>query len=246
MNLLSASIFTEYTLTFDDYISLTKVFSVFIFIIFFLSKSIVSSTKQLAWVLSLVNAFVMTVVSIIYLAVKVGDVIPKVSNLESIADVFHAKNDYCSIICLWFGLVCIYDLILGILFYPKYVQLLTGYVHHSVYLWIMYFSITGNGGIMTSRPFSPCFVFAGIEEIPTFLLALGSVNSDYRTDQGFGITFFFLRILFHIFLLGYSYYSGCDTATTVIYSMALVLHLNWFFTWVQKYSRPAKSDKKKS
>lgn len=139
--------------------------------------------------------------------------------------------------CIWFGLANIVDLLFGILYYRKYLGLLTAYFHHSVFIWMMYCGTTGNTGLGKTTVFAPAFEFMLIEEIPTFLLALGSVFPQFRTDLGFGITFFLLRICYHAYFLAYTYYSGTDGLVIFLFSLTMVMHLNWFYTWVTKYGK---------
>ena len=96
-------------------------------------------------------------------------------------------------------------------------------------------STTGNGFFIHSEVFCASFVYVAIEELPTFLLALGSVFPSCRTDFGFGITFFFLRLVYHTYMLIYSILSKTDYIVTILYILTLILHVFWFSTWVTKY-----------
>jgi hypothetical protein len=70
-------------------------------------------------------------------------------------------------ICTFFGTFCCLDLIFGVVFYPKQLDLLTGWVHHGMYLWLMYY--------LHSNSIQGGFSLFLVEELPTFLLALGNV-----------------------------------------------------------------------
>jgi len=200
--------------------------------------------KRLSWTISLVNSFAMTVIGIIYLIVKV----PQYQDLFFYGSYgrapFHSVSNVAFLVSLWFGLANIVDLAFGIIFYPKYLGLLTAYVHHSVFIWIMLIATTGNGIFMTATPFASSFMIMLIEELPTFLLALGSVFPAFRTDLGFGLTFFLLRIAYHGYFLSYSAISGSDTVCIVLYSLTMLLHLNWFYNWVTKYAFSSPKAKK--
>jgi hypothetical protein len=153
---------------------------------------------------------------------------------------FHEPtNNFTFLICLWFGMVNVFDIVVGHFFYPKYLGLLTGYVHHIVFIWTMLASTTGNGLFMTTRPFATPFVFMLIEEFPTFLLALGSMFPRLRTDAGFGLSFFLLRIVYHSYFACYAFLNShvVDGAILVLYAMTLAMHLNWFYSWVTKYGK---------
>ena len=128
------------------------------------------------------------------------------------------------------------DLLYGLIFYREQLGILTTYFHHTMYTWLMYFAITGNGLFMTTPgPFTTAFMFSTLEEIPTFLLALGSIFPGCRTDMGFGVTFFVFRILYHSCLLFHVIYTGGYSPVIGLLVLTLCMHLNWFTTWAMKY-----------
>ena len=95
------------------------------------------------------------------------------------------------------------------------------------------------GLFVRSTPFAPAFCIMLIEEIPTFLLALGSVISRLRTDLGFGVTFFVFRVAYHAYVTSYAIASRVSGAVIGLYLLTLALHLNWFYAWVTKYGKKA-------
>ena len=66
----------------------------------------------------------------------------------------------------------------------------------------------------------------------------------YR-DIGFGVSFFILRIVYHVIVMYFSITSGIDNAPIACFVLALVMHLNWFYTWMMKYSGIGNSNRKK-
>lgn len=183
-SILPDSMFEKYSLTDNDIIEYSKSFTIVLVLYCIVSKVLIKTPKKLAWSISILNSFVMVLASTTYIIHKFEDLQTVLRSQSSAVDLFHTKNDFTALVCLWFTLANVADILFGLVFYRKYLQLLTAYVHHSVYIWIMYFSVTGNGGLWTSRPFSPIFIFASIEEIPTFLMSLGSINKSLRTDSG--------------------------------------------------------------
>jgi hypothetical protein len=83
----------------------------------------------------------------------------------------------------------------------------------------------------SSIPFTAPFMIPCIEELPTFILALGSVFPSLRSDALFGFTFFILRIVFHAFLL----YNCPYSIKAVFLSISMVMQLAWFGKWVTSY-----------
>eukprot|EP01038_Epipyxis_sp_PR26KG_P006523 gene6523-8964_t len=228
--------FTTYSLANQDYIISSVIFSLILSLICLAGQSVFpKDPKKLCWVVSSVNSFCCTVIGIVYLYVKA----PKYKDFffygpEGLL-IFHNLDNISALVCLWFTLANIFDIGFGLIYYPKYIQLLTGYIHHSVYIWLMHTAVTGNGIFLLAKPFAPAFAFMLIEEMPTFFLGLGSMFPNLRTDIGFGSTFFLFRILFHGYMLTYSVFSKAQTVIIVMYTLTLLLHVHWFSTWITKY-----------
>ena len=192
--------------------------------------------KKLAWSLSMVNSGIMSLIGIVYLVEK----LPSYPRFFFLGDngirPFHGLNNVAVLVNIWFALANIVDLLFGMIFYPRFLGLLTAYIHHSVFIWIMWTSATGNGFFLQATPFAPAFSLMLIEEIPTFLLAVGSIFPSLRTDVGFGLTFFLLRICYHSYVFAYAIYSGVEVVALVLYTLTLALHIFWFYGWFTKYS----------
>ena len=108
-----------------------------------------------------------------------------------------------------------------------------------------YYSATGDGVFFQGNPFAKSFLTLYIEELPTFLLALGSVFPGLRTDMGFGITFFLFRVCYHGYMGCLSYKSNVDTPVVVLYALTFLLHCFWFYSWVSKYGSKSSSKQTK-
>jgi hypothetical protein len=106
-----------------------------------------------------------------------------------------------------------------------------------MYTWLMVFAITGKGGF-TSTPagFTTAFMFCSIEEVPTFILALGTIAPAFRSDMGFGLSFFLLRIVYHCAILFHEAHTGGYPPVIGLMVLTLGMHLNWFGVWVSKYA----------
>lgn len=145
---------------------------------------------------------------------------------------------YNSFICTFFGTFCFLDIVYGVLFYPKQIDLLTGWVHHSVYLWLMYYvHLHGlQGG----------FCLFLIEELPTFLLALGNVSRPWRTNLIFGACFFVTRIVWHAFLLGefWLHRREIEQPLWALVALTLALHVHWFYGFVRQQLRRLRAKRK--
>ena len=243
--------FRGYTLTQDDLqLAALKMVAV-ILAVFMWTLSLKPSEKQLAWVVSLINSFVMAITGTMYAIIILPKIVVPLLKFEGLDpwQVFEAPiTNFTALQCMWFAIANIIDLGLGMFFYRKYLHFLTAWVHHSVFIWLMYASTTGDTLFYKTKPFTSSFAIVVIEEIPTFLLALGSIFPMFRSDLGFGITFFILRIVYHSLFMMCAFYNigEIDNVILGLYAGTLMLHVNWFNTWQKKYGFVAKEHKKQS
>lgn len=246
VNLMGKENFENYTLSDNDIGLAISIFIVVLLAIGIVSKSVINEQKKLAWAVSLCNSFIMMNIGAIYLAAKAPS-IPGIfyygksnNNLER---VFHDEpSNFTTLTCLWFALANIFDLMFGCVYYRKYLDPLTGFIHHAVFIWLCFACTTGNGIFFKIRkPFASSFLLCLIEEFPTFLLALGTLFPMFRTNNGFGITFFLLRIVYHTYFMTYAFYLKADTPVLVLFIMTLLLHVKWFQAWMKKYGPFARS-----
>lgn len=233
-------LFLKFTLDFNQIFQISILFSCIWVGLFYTFKAFISETKKLGWVISLINSAVTTIFGFSYLFYNLN----RHKNFFFYGPdpnlIFYSVQNVEVIISIWFGSACIFDLLFGVIYYPKYLKLLTGYVHHTVFIWMMVFSCSGNGGFVKARPFTSAFVYMLIEELPTFLLSLGSIFPSCRTDLGFGITFLFLRIIYHFYIVTFAFISNFHTPGMCLYYATLGMHLLWFRDWTVSYSKTLK------
>jgi hypothetical protein len=193
--------------------------------------------KIMTWSISVVNSFAVSVLGCIYMCLhftEEGSYIPTFppSGTPEVKEMLHGKDDLGTICCIIFGVANIMDTLCGQIFYPENLSFLTTYFHHGVFTWLMVCAVTTQGGFITTETtFVPSFVMALPEEIPTFLLALGSLDERFRSDLAFGVTFFILRIVYHAFLLYYVIVNKMNVVTIGMYVLAMTLHVVWFKGW---------------
>lgn len=226
-------------LTMDDVIQAFFVFSLLILGVFVLGLiKFQGERRKLSWVISLLGSSSMTLLGTYYIL----NLLPRYEGIftygENIGiDVFHAVDNYAAYACIWFALINLYDLTLGLIFYRKYLDPLTAMVHHPVFIWIMYSSTTGKVFHLEGLPYARTFMLMTVEELPTFLLALGSVFPQFRTDIGFGLTFFLLRLAYHVYFFSLAFTKGASVTVKVLLALTLTLHAFWFKNWIVKYGK---------
>jgi hypothetical protein len=180
-------------------------------------------TARLAWIPALINSVVTTIISI-----KFVYLYPFNYSL----DYYVHKYDPLAIFAGYFFLAyLILDLVLGSIYYPKHIDPLSGYFHHIVYIGIF------GSWLYYGMAIPACLTF--FEEIPTVVLSLGHVYPQYRNDAIFGISFFFIRIVYHGYLVGVILVAKRLQPLLLYPSyLAMLMHLYWFFTWFRKYGLP--------
>jgi hypothetical protein len=119
----------------------------------------------------------------------------------------------------------IMDCSIGYYKYHKYLCSLSGYFHHIIYIFISLLSLKLN--------MASFYILFFIEELPTMILSIGHFNSNLRSDNLFGITFFITRILYHCFLIFYTYKHSI--LFVILGLLSFGLHSYWFKNWLVKY-----------
>jgi hypothetical protein len=191
--------------------------------------------KQKAYIISIKNALVMFLIGLYY---NNYYFISKL-NEESFFNILEEKDsiNLGKVIVLYFTAYLIMDVLIGRQEYHKYMNTLSGYFHHTVYIIINIVSLYI--GVY------PLYLLHMLSELPTFLLGIGSFDPDFRNDDLFGATFFLTRIAYHLFL---TYIFRQHTLLFYISLAALGLHCFWFSQWIKKYftvkDEPNKNDSK--
>eukprot|EP00873_Tetraselmis_striata_P037917 jgi/Tetstr1/458181/TSEL_044672.t1 len=138
----------------------------------------------------------------------------------------------------YFRVTLVVDLLLGVLFYRKQMDPLTTYFHHTAYFALLTWAINARVTL--------CFMLFLVEEIPTFLLALGSIDRRLRHDLLFGGSWLVLRIVYHsvpfytVFWLwnraGFEDPVMLDVIRGNL-ALTMALHLHWFSGWIRQQLR---------
>lgn len=114
-------------------------------------------------------------------------------------------------------------------YYPDQIQLLSGWVHHTLYLALMAWALSSH--------FTCGFCLFLPMEFPTWILAVGSIYPERRSDLLFGASFFATRILYHAMLLQRLLrIRDAPVPVWVPTLLAFALHCYWFALW---YVRPS-------
>ncbi|PVU89511.1 hypothetical protein BB561_005306 [Smittium simulii] len=180
-----------------------------------------TTEKQLAWILTFTTCVTVVLASIPYLLQLFYH------NLDVTKIV--VTDSFSLMICGFFEAYLIWDLLIGHKYYRSSFDLITGYFHHSFYiLLVFYVSMIG---------YSAIFTLVFIMELPTIVLAIGSINKALRKDWLFASCFFSTRLLLHIVLIYrfFSYFPNRLIWKLLVSS--LPLHIYWFYCFVKQQKR---------
>ncbi|KAJ3042974.1 hypothetical protein HDV00_006281 [Rhizophlyctis rosea] len=182
-----------------------------------------ATEKSRAWILTLLCATTLTIgcIPFIHSHLLLGP--------HSMAASPLTDSPLARYLCAFFVAYLITDLSIGSVCYPKHIDPMSGWFHHTLYM-IMVIGLLGAG-----VPGGFCTM--GLLELPTGVLALGSVNKKWRNDMVFGSTFFATRILYHAYFIQDLYFSFPGRWLWMVLAGVMPMHVVWFQGWVKQQLR---------
>lgn len=184
-------------------------------------SKIATSEKQVSWLLTFMSSTGLTLASI-----------PRFYKFWSSGwDIqsFQVDHTFDTMVLCYFVSYLILDMTLGSIYYKGQLNLLTGWIHHSVYTFMtVYFLCHRLGGF---------FVVASILELPTLIMALGCLWSNLRSDYLFASTFFTFRLVFHAFMIKTLKQNHHIQTLWIVAASIFPLHLFWFYGFILQQKR---------
>ena len=178
-------------------------------------------SKQKAWLTSVPISSALTVLGLMaFLKVET-------ENKWTFEYIYMNETKQARLSVLLFLSYQITDFVIGYFYFLDQFTLLTTYIHHSFYIWFMFYLLSNN--------YCNGFQIVFFMELPTAIMAVGKVFDKYRSDLGFGITFFVARIVFHIYSLYRLFCIHNSMLPMILCGVALVIHLGWFKDWMSTY-----------
>ena len=116
------------------------------------------------------------------------------------------------------------DMLVGYVFTPESMGFLTGYVHHTVYVCLVYYlrEHSHSNLIYLCLPF----------EIPTLILDLNRLDPQKRYNGAFAVSFVLCRVMYNIYII--TLMSELSAAYQSIATGMLLMHLYWLQEWFSK------------
>lgn len=177
--------------------------------------------KQKSFLITLFSSTVMSTLSLYsnYYLYKSG------FNMYYYKFEYNTTNEFLSIMSsAMFTSTLIMDCAIGFFHYHEQMKVISGYVHHIFFIFSSLVVYYYDGYTLLN-------LFL-INELPTVILAAGSVFPVLRNDFLFGTAMFFIRILYHGFLsvMNISY-----LPVSVASIPSFVVYIHWFKNWYRKY-----------
>ncbi|SAM05481.1 hypothetical protein [Absidia glauca] len=181
---------------------------------FYLSLALVAKTeKQISWVLTFASSVVCTIVSIpYYMRFWRSGWDMQLLGTESAV--------HTALVC-FFITYLVLDLTLGSMYYRRRITIATGWIHHSIYIVILFW-------LMRCRSAS-FFTVNAILELPTVILAVGSMRARWRSDLLFASTFFALRLVYHAWMISAVKKEHRIESLWLVAVLVFPLHVYWFY-----------------
>eukprot|EP00456_Euglypha_rotunda_P043489 TRINITY_DN3406_c0_g1_i2.p1 TRINITY_DN3406_c0_g1~~TRINITY_DN3406_c0_g1_i2.p1 ORF type:complete len:182 (-),score=14.90 TRINITY_DN3406_c0_g1_i2:249-794(-) len=130
---------------------------------------------------------------------------------------------------VFFIVYCLMDLLIGCAYfeYQEEMSILTGWCHHVFYAIVLVYILT--------EEISMAFGIFLPMEAPTIVLSLGHLKKQWRREKTFGISFFFLRLVYHIYLLNQFLRFKAYPYLWICVLLALFLHIHWWASWARSF-----------
>lgn len=179
--------------------------------------------KRRSWLLGLAAALVLSALSL-PLALELALAPP-----ARFAALVSTDSPTSRAALLFFSAEMVLDLAIGAVDYPAQVHELSGLAHHTAFLL---------GSWMTLRHGACGFFLGGaLVEVPTLLLAVGSVHRPWRADVAYALSFFLFRVAYALWYTArLALFSGLP-AFAAMMAASCCLNLVWFYSTVVALGR---------
>jgi hypothetical protein len=180
---------------------------------FWYKSNLARTERERAYVCTLLSSSITSIASLPL-------VYTLLTNHGQLAEIL-AYRTWTVIATTFFMTFLIMDLVIGSIFYRNKVELLTGWIHHITYLCVLTWAI--------SNQYTAVFIMMCLLELPTFILAIGSVRSYLRRDYLFASTFVLTRIMFHAYAIWTAYKMEPFGPVMLALSAFFPIHCFWFY-----------------
>ncbi|KAI9278704.1 hypothetical protein BDA99DRAFT_554319 [Phascolomyces articulosus] len=175
-------------------------------------SGLAKNEKQISWLLTFASSLVCTLISVpCFIQFWLSGWNIRMLGIES---TWHTAS-----VCFFISYL-ILDLSFGSIYYRRRITFLTGWFHHTLYIFFLLWFLR-----MRTASF---FCTAAILELPTLILAAGSLSKAWRCDFLFASTFFFLRLVLHAWMIVQLKHHHRVESLWIVAVVVYPLHLYWF------------------
>lgn len=191
---------------------------------YFVGRKFITNEKQRAWIITLTISLILSFYGL-YMFIKF------IYNQFSIEFLLNYKLSYFEMLSHHlFSSYLLLDLVIGLIDYPKQINLMTGWVHHIMYLIICYF--------YQNTRYSALIMLCYIVEIPTFILGLCKFYPQVDLLKHIFTNIFFIfricglgSITIKCIMIGINY--GIDYGVMLSLILSMCLNSYWFLKMIK-------------
>ena len=171
-----------------------------------------------SWLIQILISSTMSVVSFPFF-------LKSMESENDFKDVMYRETGLYRRYTLFFVIASYMDLFIGSIEYPDYLDVFSGWFHHLLFIYVISYPLH----------YATCgsFLILTITEVPSFIIALGTIVPKLRSDYLFGSSFFVLRILYAAWCLHMHWRLAPYSYITLSTFASFLMNCFWFMKWVR-------------
>jgi hypothetical protein len=179
--------------------------------------------RSRAWIVSLLTAVACSAVGLTFIPSFLDGGIPALVALSA------SEPGLSRPVTVAYMTQLVVDEALALADYEEEMGALSGWFHHTLYLFV-------DRWLLLNRTSGATATLLAVE-VPTAILAAGSVYKPWRLDIPFGATFFAFRVVMCVWMTVGHYLASDIRAFWMIAAPITCMHLFWFRGWLVGYAR---------
>lgn len=220
--MIKSEVITDWTLNIQDGYNLIF-YCLLVWAVYAAMKPFMKEEKSVAWIIMLISSFSLSIFGTMYVYTTT------VHSLWTIKYLY--TEDYLARhVNTFFVASNIVDLAVGFIDYPKFMDPFSTVAHHIFYINFIVW-------VVMCFHYTTGFVHCYFLELPTFLLSVGTIWPEYRSDLIFGILFLITRVGWNIHLTWVLYRDAPNERMWYVSVLILSLHLYWFSKWCANHGK---------
>jgi hypothetical protein len=184
--------------------------------------------KRRSWVLGGIAALLLSVLG----APVAYNVLLHWRDPSYFTSIVSTDYSYSRVAVVFFSAEMVLDMVIGCLDYPLQMGMATAFLHHTLFLL--------GGWATLHNHCSGYFLACCVVELPTLVLAVGSMYKPFRADLLFGVLFLLTRVGYSVwFTVMLGLYANMPLFTFMMIP-SLMMNFYWFYSWGVGYLKRGK------